>query len=177
MRPRLEQVVHVGDPGAPDAADALPCLFDGPRPGAGAGGADEPGMYAMPTPGVGYKLGLDRSVRALLPGDEDRTADETLTDLIVERVRRDLRALTPRALDAQVCSWTMSPDGRFVIDRLPGGVVVACGDSGEGFKFSALMGIVLADLAEGRTPDDDVASFSLERFTGEAELREHVLGR
>ena len=177
MRPRLEQVVHVGDPAEPAAADELPCLFDGPRPGAGDGGAEEPGMYSMPTPGVGYKLGLDRPVRELLPGDEDRTPDETLTSLIVERVRRDLGALTPRALDAQVCSWTMSPDGRFVIDRLPGGVVVACGDSGEGFKFSALMGIVLADLAEGRTPDDDVASFSLERFAGGAELREHVLGR
>lgn len=182
LRPRLEQVVHVGDPADPGAADALPCLFDGPRPGAGDegggdGGADEPGIYAMPTPGVGYKLGLDRPVRELLPGDEDRTPDQTLTELVVERVRRDLRALTPRALDAQVCSWTMSPDGRFVIDRLPGGVVVACGDSGEGFKFSALMGIVLADLAEGATPDDDVATFSLARFAGGAELREHVLGR
>ncbi|GAA4288495.1 NAD(P)/FAD-dependent oxidoreductase [Georgenia daeguensis] len=176
LRPRLEQVVHVGDPAEPGAADQLPCLFDGPRPGAG-GGADEPGMYSMPTPGVGYKLGLDRSVRDLLPGDEDRTPDQTLTGLIVERVQRDLTSLTPRALDAQVCSWTMSPDGRFVIDRLPGGVVVACGDSGEGFKFSALMGIVLADLAEGATPDDDVASFSLERFAGGAELREHLLGR
>jgi sarcosine oxidase len=134
-------------------------------------------MYTMPTPGVGYKLGLDRPVRDLLPGDEDRTPDDTLTELIVERVRRDLGALTPHALDAQVCSWTMSPDGRFIIDRLPGGVVVACGDSGEGFKFSALMGLVLADLAEGETPDDDVASFSLERFAEGVELREHVLGR
>ncbi|PFG39298.1 glycine/D-amino acid oxidase-like deaminating enzyme [Georgenia soli] len=193
LRPRLEQVVHVGDPADPHAADGMPCLFDGPRharddvagadgaSGEGAdavsgAGADEPGMYAMATPGVGYKLGLDRSLRDLVPGDEDRTPEETLTELIVERVRRDLGALTPRALDAQVCSWTMSPDGRFVIDRLPGGVVLACGDSGEGFKFSALMGIVLADLAEGRTPDDDVASFSLQRFAGGIEVREHVLG-
>lgn len=185
LRPRLEQVVHVGDPADSGAADLMPCLFDGPRHavadgaagGRGGGaGADEPGMYAMPTPGVGYKLGLDHSLRDLLPGDEDRTPDDALTELIVERVRRDLGALTPRALDAQVCSWTMSPDGRFVIDRLPGGVVVACGDSGEGFKFSALMGVVLADLAEGKTPDDDVASFSLERFTDGIEVREHVLG-
>ena len=55
----------------------------------------------------------------------------------------------------------MPPDGRFVIDRLPDGVVIACGDGGEGFKFSALMGLVLADLAEGRTPDADVATFAL----------------
>ncbi|WP_043501274.1 FAD-dependent oxidoreductase [Georgenia sp. SUBG003] len=185
LRPVLEQVVHVGDPAQPGTADHMPCLFDGPRQREGDGRSGEapavrdaePGMYTMPTPGVGYKLGLDRSLRDLLPGDVDRTPDDSLTELIVDRVRRDLGALTPHALDAQVCSWTMSPDGRFVIDRLPGGVVVACGDSGEGFKFSALMGLVLADLAEGETPDDDVASFSLERFAGGVELREHVLGR
>ena len=58
----------------------------------------------------------------------------------------------------------MSPDGRFIVDTLPGGIVLACGDSGEGFKFSALMGLVLADLAEGGEPDDDVATFGLARF-------------
>ncbi|MFH5820977.1 FAD-dependent oxidoreductase [Georgenia sp. AZ-5] len=170
LRPRLEQVVHVGDPADPGAADDFPCLFDGPR-------GDEPGLYSMPTPGVGYKLGLDRPVRDLAEGDDDRSPDENLVAETVARVRRDLTALTPRALDAQVCSWTLSPDGRFVLDVLPGGVVVACGDSGEGFKFSALMGLVLADLAEGRTPDGDVASFSLARFAGGARVTEHVLGR
>ncbi|WP_448070728.1 FAD-dependent oxidoreductase [Georgenia yuyongxinii] len=170
LRPRLEQVVHVGDPAAPAVADDFPCLFDGPREA-------EPGIYSMPTPGVGYKLGLDRPVRDLRPGDLDRTPDTDLVAETVARVRRDLSALTPNALDAQVCSWTLSPDGRFVIDTLPGGVVVACGDSGEGFKFSALMGTVLADLAEGRTPDDDVASFSLARFAGGTGVSEHVLGR
>ena len=66
---------------------------------------------------------------------------------------------------SQVCSWTDSPDGRFVLDRLlDGRVVLACGDSGEGFKFSALMGELLADLAEGVPPDPDVASFGLGRF-------------
>jgi glycine/D-amino acid oxidase-like deaminating enzyme len=82
-------------------------------------------------------------------------------------------------LDAQVCTWTDSPDGRFVLDTLPGGIVVACGDSGEGFKFSALMGIVLADLAEGVRPDPDVASFSAARFADQDLTggTEHVLGR
>ena len=55
----------------------------------------------------------------------------------------------------------MPPDGRFVVDLPAGGVVLACGDCGEGFKFSALMGLVLADLAEGRTPDADVATLAL----------------
>ena len=100
----------------------------------------------------------------------------------------------PRVLhSAQVCTWTDSPDGRFIIDALApsrggGRVVVAAGCSGEGFKFSALMGTVLADLAEGRGgpgADEDVAALGLRRFEGleGTLLREggkagrHVLGR
>jgi len=173
LRPHLEQVVHFADPDHPDATGALPCLFDGPS-------GDEPGMYAMATPGVGYKVGLDQPVRDLVPGDDDRTVDRDLLAAATRRVRHDLASVPVRPVDVQVCSWTDSPDGRFVIDTLPGGVVLACGDSGEGFKFSALMGLVLADLAEGKAPDGDVASFSLARF-GDAPPRfedtPHVLGR
>ena len=101
---------------------------------------DEPGLYAMPTPGVGYKVGLDRPVRDLVPGDDDRTPDPALMSMATRRVRHDLTAVPVRPVDAHVCSWTDSPDGRFVIDTLSGGIVLACGDCGEGFKFSALMG-------------------------------------
>jgi sarcosine oxidase len=169
LAPHLEQVVHFGDPAHPAAADGFPCLYDGPLD-------DQPGIYAMPTPGRGYKVGMDRPLREWVDGDDDRTPDSGLVDILAERVRRDLTAVSPRPLDAQVCSWTDSPDGRFVIDVLPGGVVVACGDSGEGFKFSALLGIVLADLAEGRTPDADIASFGLARFADAVPALPHVLG-
>jgi sarcosine oxidase len=162
LRPRLEQVVHFGDPGRPAAGDDLACLVD--RPHVGDDGAELPNLYAMPTPGRGYKVGIDRPLRDLAEGDVDRTPSERVTAEITERVRRDLTGVPPHPLDAQVCSWTESPDGRFVLDTLPGGIVLACGDSGEGFKFSALMGLVLADLAEGRSPDADVAGFSLRRF-------------
>lgn len=172
LRPQLEQVVHFGDPADRGAGDELPCLYDGPR-------ADEPGVYTMATPGVGYKIGLDSPLRYLVPGDDDRTPDAALVARTTERVRRDLTAVHPYALDAQVCCWTVSPDGRFVIDTLAGSrVVVACGDSGEGFKFSAVMGVILADLAEGAAPDADVATFGLARFAGGVPpLGDHVLGR
>jgi sarcosine oxidase len=162
LRPRLEQVVHLGSRHDPAALDALACLVDRPR--AGDDGEEVPNLYAMPTPGRGYKVGIDRPLRDLVEGDLDRTPSETVTRQITERVRLDITGVPAVPLDAQVHSWTASPDSRFVLDVLPGGVVVACGDSGEGFKFSALMGSVLADLAEGRTPDPDVASFGLARF-------------
>ena len=162
LRPRLEQVVHLGSPEDPAAMDGVPCLVD--RPHLGDDGSEVPNLYAMPTPGRGYKVGIDRPLRDLVDGDVDRTPSEAVTAQITERVRLDITGVPAVPLDAQVHSWTESPDGRFVLDTLPGGVVVACGDSGEGFKFSALMGPLLADLAEGRTPDPDVASFGLARF-------------
>ena len=170
LHPVLEQVVHLGDPGRPGAFDGLPCLFDGPRGG-------EPAMYSMPTPGVGYKVGLDHDLRDWRADDLDRTPDHDLAERVRQRVAAGLASVPPRLLDAQVCCWTVSPDGRFVVDRLPGGVVLACGDSGEGFKFSAVMGTVLADLAEGHAPDPDVASFGLARFAGGVPAGGHVLGR
>jgi sarcosine oxidase len=169
LHPYLEQVVHFGDPAH---TDDLPCLFDGPR-------GDRPGIYAMPSPGVGYKVGLDTPLRDYRDGDADRTPDPARTAVIRDRVRDDITSVAPTVVDAQVCSWTDSPDGGFVVDRIDGGVVVACGDSGEGFKYSALMGELLADLAEGATPDPDVAALSAARFAGGLPVRTgpHVLGR
>lgn len=172
LHPYLEQVVHFGDPAQPAAYDSYPGLFDGPT------GA-QPGIYAMPTPGLGYKVGLDQPLRDYRDHDADRTPDAVRTATIRDRVTADLTSVFPTVLDAQVCSWTDSPDGKFVIDVLDSGVVVACGDSGEGFKFSALMGEVLADLAEGVTPDADIAALSAARFADGLPERAgpHVLGR
>jgi len=155
FRPLLEQVCHIDNPAR---TDHLPCLYDGPI-------GDEPGMYAMPTPGRGYKLGIDQALRPWLEIDHDRVPDLTVSAMISARVRRNFLDLDPTVRDAQVCSWTDSPDGRFVIDTVAGGrVVLACGDSGEGFKFSALFGPLVADLAEGGAIDPDLASFALARF-------------
>ena len=169
LRPVLEQVCHVGH--AP-ATDAMPCLYDGPI-------GDEPGMYAMPTPGRGYKLGIDQPLREWHEGDRDRVPVPEVSAAISARVVRNFVDLDPTVLDAQVCSWTESPDGRFIIDTLAEDrVVVAAGDSGEGFKFSALMGVLLADHAEGRPADADVATFGLGRFDGGGAVTgPHVLGR
>ncbi len=53
-----------------------------------------------------------------------------------------------------VCMYTMSPDEHFIVDRHPEyeQVFFAAGLSGHGFKFTAVLGEVLADLAiQGHT--------------------------
>ena len=76
--------------------------------------------------------------------------------------RRDCRSLTRAQWSAAlrlVCLYENSPDGHFLIDRLPdhANVLFAGGFSGHGFKFASVVGEILADLVtEGRaTPDAD----------------------
>jgi len=65
-----------------------------------------------------------------------------------------------------VCQYTLSPDGDFIIDRIPGSsrVIFAAGFSGHGFKFAPAIGEVLAAMAKGQTPAVDTAFLSLSRF-------------
>ena len=75
-----------------------------------------------------------------------------------ERVRSWLRRRMPLAngpkRDAKVCMYTNTHDANFILDRLAGhpNVVVASACSGHGFKFSSVIGEILADLViDGET--------------------------
>lgn len=80
-----------------------------------------------------------------------------------------LPGLTGEVLGTATCRYTLTPDEDFVLDHHPRHprVVVASACSGHGFKFGALFGEVLADLAQGRTPAIDLARFRAARFAME----------
>lgn len=61
---------------------------------------------------------------------------------------------------------TNSPDGRFVIDTLPGDerVALAAGLSGRGYKFAPVIGEILADLALDGETDHDIDNYAIGRF-------------
>lgn len=159
---RLEQVVHFGTPQALPVIEHLPTIFDGATDGS-ASLPGEPGMYGMATPGIGYKVGLDVPIREFDITDPDRTPSEERTELLRQRIARDFE-FPAVVIDAVCCNWTDSPDGDFVLDRLPGNVVVGAGDSGEGFKFTSLIGEILAGLATGATPPVSLEQFRIDRF-------------
>lgn len=79
-----------------------------------------------------------------------------------------------RPLKTKTCLYTLTPDRDFVLDRLPEhpGVVVALG-AAHAYKFAALFGKLLADLAldpERRPPDPRLGLFAVDRpvMTGSA---------
>ena len=110
--------------------------------------------------GFPYVEGQGLKVAGLHFGDkaDPDTVDRTVSANDEERVRTWLRRRMPLAngkrLDAKVCMYTNTPDAHFIVDRLPGhpNVVVASACSGHGFKFSSVIGEILADLViDGET--------------------------
>lgn len=100
------------------------------------------------------------------PAEVDYTPSEAWT----ERIRAFAQQFVPDAAGPLIatrrCLYTLTPDKHFIVDQHPTypQVVIGAGFSGHGFKFTTLMGKMLADLAmEGRTPHD-TSLFKMSRF-------------
>jgi sarcosine oxidase len=110
--------------------------------------------------GFPYIEGQGVKVAGLHFGDtvDPDTVDRTPSANDEERVRAWLRRRMPLAdgerRDAKVCMYSNTPDAHFIIDRLADdpNVIVASACSGHGFKFSSVIGEILADLVlDGET--------------------------
>jgi sarcosine oxidase subunit beta len=70
--------------------------------------------------------------------------------------------------------YTMTPDGKLIVDQAPGiaGLYIGAGFSGTGFKISPAVGIALAELVtQGQATTVDVLPFSARRFAEGRMLR------
>jgi sarcosine oxidase len=90
-------------------------------------------------------------------------ADEAL---IRPALADHIPAANGRLAAAKTCLYTVSPDGDFILDRLPGvqNILVASPCSGHGFKFAPAIGEILADLAVSGSTRHDISRFRLGRF-------------
>jgi sarcosine oxidase len=89
------------------------------------------------------------------PGRPDREVGDAYREIVRTFLRKHIPALADAPISrAEVCLYTMSPDEQFQLGcwQGRGDVIVASPCSGHGFKFSNLIGKILADLAvEGTT--------------------------
>ncbi len=114
----------------------------------------------------GAKVGRHHTGEACDPDTVNR--DVTATDEADVRgfVSRYMPALNGPIASGIVCLYTNTPDEHFIVDRHPEQphVVYASACSGHGFKFSAVIGEVLADLATDRPPNPSAAFLRAERL-------------
>jgi sarcosine oxidase len=118
-------------------------------------------FYGFPDLGTGVKAGFHHA-------GEITTAETVRREVAaaeVEAVRAVMRRFVPGAdgpLRASVvCLYTNTPDEHFWIDRHPAHpqVLVASPCSGHGFKFSPVVGEILADLVQGERARFDLGLF------------------
>jgi selenocysteine lyase/cysteine desulfurase/glycine/D-amino acid oxidase-like deaminating enzyme len=118
-------------------------------------------LYGIPAfDGAGVKIGLDHGPREV-PSVPAGPVTEAERDRLLGLASRFLPAADGPVEETITCRYTMAPNNRFAVGRLPGEdrVFVAAACSGHGFKFGPALGAALADLAEGRErPDLDFLS-------------------
>ncbi|QRY41876.1 FAD-dependent oxidoreductase [Microbacterium hominis] len=110
----------------------------------GAPGERPGGVYGMPTPGEGVKVGFHAVGDEVDP--DARPHRPTLQRELREYVREWFPGLDADSAAPISCTYTSTPDAAFVLDRV-GPLVVGAGFSGHGFKFAPGVGATLAALA------------------------------
>jgi sarcosine oxidase len=120
-----------------------------------------------PHGGMGIKIAKHHHRNeAVDPDTYDRTVSAEDEGLIRPVIAEHLPAANGALSAAKTCLYTMTPDGDFLIDRLPGAtnVIVASPCSGHGFKFAPVIGEILADLATSGATRHDILRFQLTRL-------------
>jgi sarcosine oxidase len=123
--------------------------------------------YGFPIFGhAGVKVGEHHGRQIVTANTRTFEVDAERLHRLSDYVRSTLPATQGEVLQAATCLYTNTPDQHFIIDRLPAHphVVFAAGFSGHGFKFSILVGRILADLAAQGSTFYPIDLFTLKRF-------------
>ena len=115
----------------------------------------------------GVKIATEQYQTTTSPETVDRHVGvEEIQAMYANFVHPYFPGLSSRCIKAVACLYTVTPDFGFVIDRHPEyeNVILASPCSGHGFKHSAAIGEVLAQLVLDGRSEIDIHAFSLGRF-------------
>ncbi|WP_448810713.1 FAD-dependent oxidoreductase [Agromyces bauzanensis] len=121
-------------------------------------------VYGMLTPGEGVKAGWHGVGPIVDPDERDFAAEPEQLAALQRYAREWLPGVDADAVTPISCTYTTTPDEHFVLDRI-GPVVVGAGFSGHGFKFTPVVGRILADLVDGSGPAPEL--FAADRAIAE----------
>ena len=146
------------EPGASETASAIPTFFFELPEGC---------FYGFPTiNALGQKVarhtgGEEVDGPVVLAGQFDEEDERSVTQFVSDQ----MPFCSGKVLSSLACMYTLSPDEHFIIDQHPetDRVVFAAGLSGHGFKFTTVLGELLADYATGADPPESAAFLRLAR--------------
>jgi sarcosine oxidase len=95
----------------------------------------------------------------------DRNVYPADTEPIARFLTEHLPGVDPIPTRHAVCMYTLTPDRHFIVDFHPESpnVIIGCGFSGHGFKFTPVLGEAMADLATVGRTDLPIEFLSLRR--------------
>jgi sarcosine oxidase len=125
---------------------------------------DEPSYYGFPTYGEDtIKAAQDCGGPTVTGDDRSGKLNEAMRECLSGFMRRVVPGCGP-PIRSKRCLYTLTPDRDFVVDRLPEHPSVTVGlGAGHGFKFAALFGRLLTDVAVGGESPYDLSAFRLDR--------------
>lgn len=128
------------------------------------------GIYGFPAidgPSGGMKVATEQYAATTTPDAVARDiSEQEIAAMFETYVAPHFPALSPKCVRTMTCLYTVTPDAGFVIDTHPESerVIIASPCSGHGFKHSAALGEVLADLVTQGHSGFDLSAFRLSRF-------------
>jgi sarcosine oxidase len=125
------------------------------------------GFPAIGNPSDGIKIAMETYAKSTTPDAVNRVVSDAETSYMYDQyIAPNFTGIGPKCIKSAVCLYTMTPNGDFVIDNHPNyqKVLVASACSGHGFKHSAAVGQILAELALQNQTDFDIRPFRLDHF-------------
>jgi sarcosine oxidase len=151
LRVTVEQPAHFTpvDPAMP-----WPSFIHHPGDGfSGPGGAAAYGLGSVD----GLKVGFHKVGPDIDPDQADRPIDGERLAALQDYVRAWVPGVDAGSARPLTCTYTLTPDQHFVVDR-DGPVTVLAGFSGHGFKFAPVIGDLAAELTlDGSSPSPTFA--------------------
>ena len=125
-------------------------------------------FYGFPQLGDvrGVKIGLHNRGETTTPDTVSRDVTDADIQSTLQYAIRRFPWLGEQVVYSKVCLYTNTPNEDFILDAVPGlpHTFVVGGLSGHGFKFTPLLGQILADMAQDKPIDYDLSRFRLARF-------------
>ena len=121
-------------------------------------------FYGFPDLGSGVKVAFHHSYDFTNPDQLNRNVSDHEMQKISEVIKKYMN-LSGEIIKSQVCMYTNTPDHHFIIDFHPenNNVIIASPCSGHGFKFSSVIGEILADMCLNIDVSNDIEPFKINR--------------
>jgi sarcosine oxidase len=116
----------------------------------------------------GFKIATETYLETTNPDKVNRQVSQKEIDEIYEKyIENQIVGVENKCLKTTTCLYTVLPGARFLIDYLPENerIIVASPCSGHGFKHSAAIGEILAELVTDGKSKIDISAFSFEGFS------------